>query len=322
MKVSVAMTTYNGQKFLDIQLKSILCQTIKPDELIICDDHSTDNTLEILRDFKEQVDFDVKIFENKKNIGFVKNFEKAISLCTKDIIFISDQDDYWFPNKIEFMKNLLISKKNCFVAINNAELTDINLNPTNILKLNQVKDFSGDDIGYIPGCCTVFKKEILEIILPISKSMAYDSWIHFIGMNTNSRIVSKKILQFYRRHDDNASNHPVSRLVKVNKKERYFKALKRFFSFNPSSERHIYNKTNLNESLILKKRLQKTFFSEEANDVSFDKAKMKKYLEKKIYIYKLTYELQNKTMFVKFFSSLLNLLCNKIKFKDFVFINF
>ena len=253
MKVSIAMTTFNGEKFLNTQLESILKQTVKPDELIVCDDCSTDRTLEILKDFKQKVSFEVKIYENKKNIGFTKNFEKVIGLCNKDLIFISDQDDFWFPNKIEFMRNFFMSNKECFVAINNAQLTDMDLNPSEIFKLRQVKNFSGDDKSFIAGCCTVIKRELLETILPISKRMAYDSWIHFVGTNTNTRLIISETLQYYRIHDKNTSKNPVNTVIKINKRDRYIKILKRLLFFQPNLKRSLYNKIILKESLILKK---------------------------------------------------------------------
>ena len=79
MKISIAMTTFNGSKYLHQQLSSFLIQDYLPDELIICDDGSSDNTMEILKEFSESAPFSVKIFKNKTNLGFTKNFEKILS---------------------------------------------------------------------------------------------------------------------------------------------------------------------------------------------------------------------------------------------------
>ena len=84
---SVALCTYNGERFLQIQLDSLAAQTILPGELLICDDASTDDTLQILDNFSKTSPFPVRIFSNKINLGYVKNFEQAISLCTNEIIF-------------------------------------------------------------------------------------------------------------------------------------------------------------------------------------------------------------------------------------------
>ena len=101
MKLSVAMCTYNGAEFIEEQLISILNQTVKIDEIIICDDCSTDDTLEILQKIIEQNNSVITIFRNEVNLRSNKNFEKALSLCTGDYIFFSDQDDIWKKNKVQ-----------------------------------------------------------------------------------------------------------------------------------------------------------------------------------------------------------------------------
>jgi len=87
MKVSIALCTYNGEKFLAEQLKSIAGQTRLPDELVICDDCSQDATVDIVRGFAKVAPFSVRLLTNKTNAGSTKNFERAISLCEGDIIF-------------------------------------------------------------------------------------------------------------------------------------------------------------------------------------------------------------------------------------------
>lgn len=99
--ISVALCTYNGEKYIAEQLDSILNQHLKPDEIIICDDISTDNTLNILESYQKEFPEIIKIYRNETQLGVVKNFEKAINLCSKEIIFLSDQDDIWLPQKTE-----------------------------------------------------------------------------------------------------------------------------------------------------------------------------------------------------------------------------
>ena len=102
MKVSIALATYNGEKYLREQLDSILSQSIQDFELVACDDCSTDSTLKILNEYAEK-DFRVKVFTNEKNLGFKKNFEKAIFLCSGDYIALSDQDDIWTENHLQVL---------------------------------------------------------------------------------------------------------------------------------------------------------------------------------------------------------------------------
>lgn len=99
MKTSVALCTYNGEKYIKEQLDSILNQTKKVDEIIVCDDCSSDKTVEILNHYSSTNPGLFKIYINEQNLRSVKNFEKAITLCTGDIIFLSDQDDFWVNEK-------------------------------------------------------------------------------------------------------------------------------------------------------------------------------------------------------------------------------
>lgn len=98
-RISVAMTTFNGERYLREQLDSIYSQTRVPDEVVVVDDCSVDNTSTILQEYHQSKG--LTDFVNDKNLGVNKNFEKAISLCTGDYIAISDQDDIWFKNKLE-----------------------------------------------------------------------------------------------------------------------------------------------------------------------------------------------------------------------------
>jgi len=107
MMISVAMCTYNGAKYLPEQLESIVNQTVQIDELIVCDDGSTDNTIELIESFAKTKSFRVAVHSNEKNLGSTKNFEKCLLLCQGDIIFLCDQDDIWRKDKVEKQLNYL-----------------------------------------------------------------------------------------------------------------------------------------------------------------------------------------------------------------------
>ena len=204
---------------------------------------------------------------------------------------------------------------------NNTELTDEKLIPSGITKLNQVKKFSGNSEGFIPGCCTVLKKEFLSLILPLSKNMEYDSWIHFVAINTNSRLVNNEILQYYRRHESNTTMHLVSKLENINRKERYIKAFKRFFFTSQDKNRKIFNKMNYEESKILKKRLI-NFAPSSLENSSEISLKMEKFLDKKITAYFLIEKLYKFRLLKKTLLSFFFLFKGKIRFKDLLFIIF
>ncbi len=99
LRLSCALCTYNGERYIEGQLNSILQQQLPVDEIVICDDGSTDRTLEIIRKLKGTCSTEVKVIRNETSLGVCANFKKAIELCTGDIIFLSDQDDLWMSGK-------------------------------------------------------------------------------------------------------------------------------------------------------------------------------------------------------------------------------
>ena len=125
--ISIAMCTYNGEKYLQEQLDSFLQQTRLPDELVVCDDASQDGTISIVKEFAFAAPFSVRLFINKNNIGFSKNFENAISLCQERIITFSDQDDVWLPEKLAKVEQVFKEHPAIGLAMSNASVVDENL---------------------------------------------------------------------------------------------------------------------------------------------------------------------------------------------------
>ena len=99
--VSVALCTYNGEKYITEQINSILEQSTPVDEIVICDDGSTDNTITIIEDIKQNCSTNIIINRNTQNLGVCANFELAISLCKGEVILLSDQDDIWNHDKVK-----------------------------------------------------------------------------------------------------------------------------------------------------------------------------------------------------------------------------
>lgn len=206
MKISVCLATYNGGKYIKEQLDSILSQLDTTDEVIISDDGSSDNTLEVIKKLNEDR---IKIVPNKLEKGYSKNFENAISHASGDIIFLSDQDDVWMPNKVALMMESLESAD---LAISDALISDGDLNPTlgSHFNIHNVKTgFLNNWIQtrYI-GACMAFKKEILTKILPFpsnQKLCAHDYWIANVGEFYYKVSLIYQPLIKYRRHGNNAS---------------------------------------------------------------------------------------------------------------------
>lgn len=124
MKTSVALCTYNGAKYIEEQLTSIISQTRRVDEIVLCDDGSTDDTLKIVEQLAQTSSMPIRVLRNAKNLGFYKNFVKAISLCTGDVIFLCDQDDVWREDKVEKIIQWFNTNPYKDVVFTNAQLID------------------------------------------------------------------------------------------------------------------------------------------------------------------------------------------------------
>lgn len=254
MKISVAMTTYNGAKHLKLQLDSFANQVRMPDELVVCDDHSNDETLDILNKFAETACFEVRVISNEKNIGYIANFEKAMSLCTGDIIFLSDQDDYWFSNKINYIVSIFESNPIAWLVINDAEITDESLTPTGLTVISQL-NAAGQGVGYhILGCCSAFRRDMLQPLFPIPiGTYSHDIWLHLLGNSLSCRYVASRCLQYYRRHGSNSSNNITSSVSSVSALKLFLHTVfSKDFRVNPAQACEMRN-LNLK---ILKERLE------------------------------------------------------------------
>lgn len=124
MSVSVALCTYNGAKYIEDQIRSILDQTLPVDEIVVCDDGSTDETLQIVDDIAKDTSIVVRIYRNENNIGVCANFQKAVDLCQGDIVFLSDQDDVWYPHKVKTIVEWFDRHPEKAVVFTNADLID------------------------------------------------------------------------------------------------------------------------------------------------------------------------------------------------------
>lgn len=211
MKISIAMATYNGAKYLQEQLDSFAAQTLLPDELIVCDDGSTDRTLEIIEEFSRTVAFSVRVYRNETRLGYAANFGRAMSLCSGDVVFLSDQDDYWFRNKIEFVCAVFHANPNTWVVINDAEITDESLELTGLSTLGQMHTAGLNADHHINGCCSAYRQRILPILLPIpAATHSHDQWLHLLGSSFACREVTTQCLQYYRRHGNNTTGYITS----------------------------------------------------------------------------------------------------------------
>lgn len=203
--ISVCIATFNGEKFIKEQLLSILNQISLKDEVIISDNGSSDRTLDIINKLADER---IKLFINPiNNGGLVGNFQNALSKSSGDIIFLSDQDDIWDPNKVSIFQEYL---KNYDLVCSNASLINekgVHLNksffeiikPRNGFLKNLIRN------SYL-GCCMAFHRSVLQYSLPFPEGLPmHDWWIGLIGELHFKTIHVKNELTHYRRHSNNAS---------------------------------------------------------------------------------------------------------------------
>ena len=200
------MATYNGEKFIYEQLRSILNQLGAYDEIVISDDHSIDRTVNIIKSFSDPR---IRLIFNKAERGYTRNFENALQHASGDIIFISDQDDVWRPDKI---KLVCCQLQGCDIVISDATYVDQNLQPTHgsHFQLTGVARGSSRQLlkpRYI-GACMAFHRLILTRLLPfprMTEYCPYDYWLTLIGEACYKVQLIHEPLILYRRHDSNIS---------------------------------------------------------------------------------------------------------------------
>jgi len=217
-KISVAMATYNGGKYIKEQLDSIIKQLDKNDEIIISDDGSTDNTIDIIKSYNDKR---IKLFDGMHD-GVKSNFANAINKCTGEYIFLCDQDDVWLDNKVEVILNIF-DKKKCTCILHDCEIFNSNNNKVIIPSFMNYRRSKKGIINNIIrnsyiGCCMCFKSSIKDKILPIPNNIEmHDQWIGILCEEYGSVEFLKDVLIRYRRHGNNVSSlkhYPLTRMIK------------------------------------------------------------------------------------------------------------
>lgn len=294
-KISVVIATYNGEKYIKDQLKSIIDQTYSVDEIVICDDCSSDNTLSEINDFFNQVNINFKLIVNDNNQGVYASFKNAIEKTSGDIIFLCDQDDYWLNNKVsKFVE--IFNNKEVGLVFSNAFITDATL--------NKIGNTLWDSLKYRPvdnnfelineefkrnvfaGMSMAFRRELIDANFWFSRNMLHDECIGWNALK-KSKVFSLNLpLVLYRQHEDN---------VVGAKKFRKFETIDKTLFYVKKSIIRNYNKFN-----DIKK-----FFS--------NNPEVNKLLDEIIVFYKWRKDIDKKN----FFGNINHIFLNSIKYKRF-----
>jgi len=205
--VSIAMATYNGERFLRKQLDSIYAQTYQNIEVVVCDDYSSDRTVEILEEYKQKKG--LFYYKNRQNLGYFKNFEKVLGLCEGKYIALADQDDIWLPNKIE---RLILAINGYSLIYSDARYID----EDDRVFAESVRTYTGLPVqsgkplkyltfnSFIIGCTCLFRKELLSSALPFPEGERYhDWWLSLVACTQQGILYLDEPLIEYRNHGKN-----------------------------------------------------------------------------------------------------------------------
>jgi hypothetical protein len=221
-RLSIAMITFNGARYVQEQLDSIASQSRPPDELIICDDGSNDGTPKILEMFAMKAPFPVRLVFNEKNLGYVKNSEKAIGLCTGEIIFLADQDDVWLPEKVACVEKVFTRFPRAGIVFSNAEIVDQHLRPLgsdlwqkadfNRSRQRRLTQGSAFEVLFkgnvVYGTTMAFRSSFNDLILPMPSDWDADEWIALLISSSASLAALNHRLVKYRQHSSNLWGAP------------------------------------------------------------------------------------------------------------------
>ena len=217
MKISVALAAYKGEQYISEQIDSILSQLGENDELIISDDYPGGKTREIVLGYQSK-DKRIRYIEGEGK-GVVKNFENALRVCTGDVIFLSDQDDVWMPDKVELVMKEISNGAD--LVLHDAAVTDSDLNITEqsyfAVHSSNASFFGNVARNSFVGCCMAFRKEVMLECLPFPEALPmHDWWIALVAMKKKMKVVllSKPLIK-WRRHSATVTGKKTSLLQKI-----------------------------------------------------------------------------------------------------------
>jgi hypothetical protein len=213
LTISIAMCTYNGERFLEEQLNSLVRQERLPDELVVCDDGSRDATVSILEAFAARSPFPVRLYLNPQNLGYGQNFEKASTFCQGDIIAFSDQDDVWLPHKLARTEEVF-RNPNLGYAISDATMVNEQLQPLGYtfwevirFTTRQQRRFCRGEAQElflrdleIYGVLLAFRANLRDYVFPLPALWSHDGWLPIVlSLMTDFTLISEPLV-LYRQH--------------------------------------------------------------------------------------------------------------------------
>ena len=233
-RVSIAMATFNGEKYLPAQLDSFLAQSRLPHEVVIGDDGSRDATLAIVEAFAAQAPFPVMLSVNVPGLGPAGNFARTIARCSGDVIFLSDQDDVWHPEKIARVTERMAEQPGVLVALHDARLVDTDGQPLGHTMAGQIAASGADPArGLVAGCCMAFDGRLGRLFDPAPATPFHDAWLTALADRLGVRGFLPEPLIDYRRHGANVSQSFMSAARRAAPWRRWRERLSRAIARSP-----------------------------------------------------------------------------------------
>lgn len=221
MKISVAMATYNGERFLVEQLESLAAQSRLPDELVVSDDCSSDRTLAVVEAFARSAPFPVFVFRNDKTLGYADNFLRAAQLCKGDWISFCDQDDVWMPGKLATIERYInIPGRDVMLIAHSAAVVDENLRGMasrrpDIARFRVCRGTELPASWYVEGLAISFRGELVRDLSTSDRGpdggkpmlpLAHDVWVCRLARILGDIVLLPDSLCLYRRHSETATS--------------------------------------------------------------------------------------------------------------------
>ena len=230
MRISVAICTYNGEKYIREQLESILNQEYSVDEIVVGDDGSSDRTIEVAEKILKTSDVSYLILRSTTNIGYRKNFERTIAATKGEIIFLSDQDDVWKRNKVKVVAECFQKNPRYLMAFSDADVVDIKLNKQKrslweacFFKRDKKKIPEWDLLflkgWYVTGAAAAIRRQLFEQVRPFSEICVHDAWLAMAAGLQDRLLAIPDKLWMYRQHGANQIGVAYSFRNKLRKKK-------------------------------------------------------------------------------------------------------
>lgn len=226
LTAGVAMCVYNGAPFLQQQLDSIAMQTVQPVQMVVLDDGSTDESWNLLQAWAATAPFPVRLQRNAEKLGVVRNFERAVTMLETPVVFLADQDDLWYPDKVRTFLDAFSHDPDVWLLHSDADLIDGEGRPLDrrlfdtllVTPRERALVAAGEawrvyaKRNLVTGAAAAFRRELVSVATPFSPRWVHDEWLAFVAALAGRVTLLDTPTMAYRLHGGNTVGLPVPTL--------------------------------------------------------------------------------------------------------------